>query len=196
MDFLHDDFQHRLHRLNQRQSVAFMAALCERLLPNYALYADTTENGDVAALHNILDLVWETLLVPGAHIDFDRQADKLGALQPPSNDDSFGARRALDAVVALSATLDTLRGEAVDSVVEVSRVSQAGVIAFIEMTVHLEEDATLQRTVRDHPLMDDERHFQQAVLEHTEQMSSRDSVKALRRLGRNNGVSNLGLTLD
>ncbi|MFC3283256.1 YjaG family protein [Litchfieldella rifensis] len=190
-------FHHRLRQLDDRRRLAFMAALCERLLPNYALYAEHTGSGDIAALRNILDLVWEHLLVKGAKIDFDRQADKLAELEPPPDDDSFGARRALDAVVALSALLDGLRGEAPEAPLEVSMTSRGGVRAFIELTEGEDDDQRLAALVREHPLMADERDFQDAVLEAVEEDElDRDALKALRRLGRNDGVSNLGLTLD
>ncbi len=189
-------FHQRLQVLSPRQQQAFMAAMCERLLPNYALYAQTTGEGNPAGLRAILDLVWEQLLVKEARIDFDRQAEKLAELEPTAVDDSFGVRRALEAVVALSALLDTLRGEAPDAVLEVSRVSKGGVRAFIELTEGEEDAQRLAVLIREHPLMADETDFQDAVLEAVEESLDREALKALRRLGRNGGVSNLGLSLE
>ncbi|MDI5984003.1 YjaG family protein [Halomonas sp. M4R5S39] len=189
-------FHQRLQRLEPRRQQAFMAALCERLLPNYVLYAQTCGHGDPHGLRVILDLVWERLVVHGAKIDFERQAEKLAELEPPADDDSFGARRALEAVVALSALLDTLRGEAPEAVLEVSRTSKGGVRAYIELTEGEEDAGRLAVLVRDHPLMADENDFQDAVLEAVEGPLDRDAIKLLRRLGRNDGVSNLGLSMD
>ncbi|MBZ0332323.1 YjaG family protein [Halomonas sp. ANAO-440] len=186
-------FHQRLQALSPRQQQAFMAALCERLLPNYGLYAQTTGEGNPAGLRAILDLVWEQLAVKEARIDFDRQAEKLAELEPTATDDSFGVRRAVEAVVALSALLDTLRGEAPDAVLEVSRVSKGGVRAFIELTEGEEDAQRLAVRIREHPLMADEIDFQDAVLEAAEESLDREALKALRRLGRNEGVSNLGL---
>ncbi|AMC99645.1 YjaG family protein [Halomonas chromatireducens] len=186
-------FHQRLQALSPRQQQAFMAALCERLLPNYGLYAQTTGEGNPAGLRAILDLVWEQLAVKEARIDFDRQAEKLAELEPTATDDSFGVRRAVEAVVALSALLDTLRGEAPDAVLEVSRVSKGGVRAFIELTEGEEDAQRLAVRIREHPLMADEIDFQDAVLEAAEESLDREALKALRRLGCNEGVSNLGL---
>ena len=144
----------------------------------------------------MLDLVWERLSVKDVRIDFDRQAEKLAELEPPEEDDSFGARRALEAVVAVSALLDTLRGESPDSVLEVSRTSRGGVRAFIELTEGEEDAGKLAALTREHPLMREENDFQDAVLEAAQGHLDRDALKALRRLGRNEGVSNLGLTTD
>lgn len=191
-------FKVRLRQLNKRQQQAFMAALCERLMPNYALYAQMTEQGDMHGLRVILDLVWEALLVRDARIDFARQAEKLAELEPPADDDSFGARRAVETVVALSALLDALQGDAPEAPLEVSQTSRNGVQAFIEMTEGREEDDAEQNAarLREHPLMDDEHEFQNEVLDAVEDELGRDALKALRRLGRNEGVSNLGLSLD
>lgn len=190
-------FFQRLQGLEPRRQQAFMAALCERLLPNYALYAQTTGHGNPAGLRAILELVWERLSVREARIDFERQAEKLAELAPPEGDDSFGARRATEAVAALSALLDTLQGEATEAVLEVSRASRGGVRAFIELTEGEEDGERLAALVREHPLMADENDFQDAVLEAVEAGPlDRDALKALRRLGRNEGVSNLGLSAE
>ncbi|MCA1768689.1 MAG: YjaG family protein [Halomonas sp.] len=194
-------FYQRLQELEPRSQQAFMAALCERLLPNYGFYcqalnAGTPDQGNPQALRAILDLVWERLAVRDAKIDFALQAEKLAALAPPAGDDSFGARRASEALSALSALLDTLQGEAPEAVLEVSKTSRGGVRAFIELTEGEEDGERLAALVRDHPLMADENDFQDAVLEAVDEPLGRDELKALRRLGRNDGVSNLGLSLD
>ncbi|UYF99378.1 YjaG family protein [Halomonas sp. GD1P12] len=180
--------------LNAQQ--AFMAALCERLIPNYALYEQTTGQGDSHTLKTVLSLVWERLQVPGASIDFARQAEKLAECEPPEDDDSFGARRALDAVVAVNALLDTLQGDAGEAVLDVSRTSRAGVRAFIELTEGEVDARKLALIIRDHPLMEDENDFQDAVLEAVSAPLDKAALKELRVLGRNGGVSNLGLSLD
>ncbi|NWN84184.1 MAG: YjaG family protein [Halomonas sp.] len=190
-------FFQRLQALEPRRQQAFMAALCERLLPNYALYARTGGQGNPAGLRVILDLVWERLAIAGAKIDFERQAEKLAEQAPREDDDSFGARRATEAVAAASALLDTLQGEAPEAVLEVSRASRSGVRAFIELTEGEEDGERLAVLVREHPLMADENDFQDAVLEAVEEGAlDRDALKALRRLGHNDGVSNLGLSAD
>ena len=189
-------FYQRLQLLPLPAQQAFMAALCERLLPNYALYEQTSGHGDGHTLRTVLNLVWERLSVPNASIDFARQAEKLAECEPPEGDESFGARRALDAVVSISALLDTLQGESPEAVLDVSRTSRAGVRAFIELTEGEVDAQALALLIRDHPLMEDENDFQDAVLEAVSEPINKASLKEIRTLGRNNGISNLGLTLD
>ncbi|TVP51099.1 MAG: DUF416 family protein [Halomonas sp.] len=189
-------FYQRLQELPLPAQQAFMAALCERLLPNYALYEQTTGQGDGHTLKTVLSLVWERLNVPNASIDFARQAEKLAECEPPQEDDSFGARRALDAVVSVSALLDTLQDESPEAVLDVSRTSRAGVRAFIELTEGEVDAQALALIIRDHPLMADENDFQDAVLEAVSEPLDKTALKEVRELGRNGGISNLGLTLD
>ncbi|NRB55878.1 MAG: YjaG family protein [Salinicola sp.] len=191
-----DSFNARLRQLDARQRIAFMAALSERLVPNYALYAVVSGQGNPGVLHNVLDLVWERLKIAAAKIDFDKQAEKLADVEPPEADDSFGARRATEAVMALTTLLDTLRGEAPEAALEVSRVSRNGVRAYIEMSEGSEDAERLDALFREHELMQDERDFQDAVLEALEADPRLGDLSALRTLGRNQGVSNLGLSLD
>lgn len=189
-------FYQRLQELPLPAQQAFMAALCERLLPNYELYEQTTGQGDSHTLKTVLSLVWESLNVPNASIDFARQGEKLAECEPPEQDDSFGARRALDAVVSVSALLDTLQGESPEAVLDVSRTSRAGVRAFIELTEGEVDAQALALLIRDHPLMADENDFQDAVLEAVSEPLDKAELKAVRELGRNGGISNLGLTLE
>src|SRR5690554_8160312 len=86
-------YYQRLQQLEPRRQQAFMAALCERLLPNYALYAQTAGHGNPRALRAILDLVWERLSVKEARIDFALQAEKLAELAPGEEDDSRSEER-------------------------------------------------------------------------------------------------------
>ena len=189
-------FYQRLQELPLPAQQAFMGALCERLLPNYMLYQQTTGHGDSHTLGTVLSLVWERLNVPNASIDFARQAEKLAECEPPEEDDSFGARRALDAVVSVSALLDTLQGDSPEAVLDVSRTSRAGVRAFIELTEGEVDAQKLALIIRDHPLMDDENDFQDAVLGAVSEPLDKASLKEVRELGRNGGISNLGLSLD
>ncbi|WP_447529854.1 YjaG family protein [Vreelandella sp. TE19] len=189
-------FYQKLQTLSLTAQQAFMAALCERLIPNYALYEQTTGHGDSHTLKTVLSLVWERLTVPNASIDFARQAEKLAECEPPAEDDSFGARRALDAVVSVTSLLDTLQGEAGEAVLDVSRTSRAGVRAFIELTEGEEDAQKLALIIRDHPLMEDENDFQDAVLEAVSAPLDKAALKEVRVLGRNGGISNLGLSLD
>jgi uncharacterized protein YjaG (DUF416 family) len=195
-------FRARLEALAPVRRTAFMATLTERLLPNAGFYAEA--NGTASALETtrelrkLLDLVWEQLRVRDAKIDFSLQAEKVTAFEPDEHDDSFGARRALEAVMALTACIDVLISEEPEAALKVSRLSADGVRALIDLQAGEGiEQEVLEAMIREHPLMVDERDFQDAVLESVEAPRlERDDWRALKRLGRNEDVSNLGLSLQ
>lgn len=74
----------RLERLESWQHVTFMACLCERMYPNYAVFCQQTGFGDGQIYRRILDLIWETLTVKDAKVNFDSQLEKFeeAFLQP------------------------------------------------------------------------------------------------------------------
>ena len=93
----------RLEKLESWQHVTFMACLCERMYPNYAMFCKQTEFGDGQIYRRILDLVWEVLTVKDAKINFDSQLEKFEEAIPSADDyDLYGVYPAIDACVALS----------------------------------------------------------------------------------------------
>jgi len=125
----------RLEKLESWQHVTFMACLCERMYPNYAMFCKQTEFGDGQLYRRILDLVWETLTVKDAKVNFDSQLDKLEEAIPVADDyDVYGVYPAIDACVALSELIHSrLSGETLEHAIEVSKASITSV-AMLEMT--------------------------------------------------------------
>lgn len=191
----------RIHALSERDAQAFMAALTERMLINlhfYAALADL-EQKQVKRANNALGLVWEALMMPHGQVDFLLQEEKLAALEArlAEDADSFGARMAGDALMALSTLLETMATERKGGVIEVARLSAHGVaqLVMIQSDEALSESVWQQR-IDEHPLMADERDFQDSILDALyETGTSREALKVLRRMGQNDGVSNLGLSL-
>lgn len=191
--------ERRLADLSSRQGLAFAAALCERLMPNYRLYADMEGEGDVHSVRTLLDLIWEALGVRDARIDFSRQAQKLIECEPPDADERFGARAAGDLTLALSACLDDLIAGSGEAPIEVSRLSLGSVERFIELQAGeaVMDDTRREALIESHELIADERAFQKAVLEALETAPlDRPRLRTIRALGRNEGFSNLGISLE
>lgn len=191
----------RIHALSERDAQAFMAALAERMLINLHFYAVLAEleAKQVKRADNALGLVWEALMTPQAQIDFMLQEEKLAALEErlAEDDDSFGARMAGDALMALSTLLETMATERKGGAVEVARLSAHGVAQLVMMQSDEElSESAWQQRIDEHPLMADEGDFQDSILDALyEAGTSREALKMLRRMGQNEGVSNLGLSL-
>lgn len=124
----------RLENLESWQHFTFMAALCERMAPNFKLFCQMNElEGESKTYQNILNLVWEYLTVKNAKINFDNQLEKLENIIPDVNDyDNFGVVPALDACQALAEILHAIiAGESLEKAIEISRISLSTVTALL-----------------------------------------------------------------
>ena len=124
----------RLENLESWQHFTFMAALCERMAPNFKLFCQMNElEGESKTYQNILNLVWEYLTVKNAKINFDNQLEKLENIIPDVNDyDNFGVVPALDACQALAEILHAIiAGETLEKAIEISLISLSTVTALL-----------------------------------------------------------------
>ena len=125
----------RLENLESWQHLTFMAALCERMAPNFNLFCQMNNlEMEVKIYQNILNLVWEYLTVKDAKINFENQLEKLETIIPDVNDyKSFGVVPALDACQALSEILHAIiAGETLERAVEMSLISLGTVTSLLE----------------------------------------------------------------
>ncbi|WP_439955211.1 DUF416 family protein, partial [Klebsiella pneumoniae] len=76
-----------------------MACLCERMYPNYGMFCKQTGFGDGQIYRRILDLIWGTLTVKDAKVNFDSQLEKFEEAIPAADDyDLYGVYPAIDAL--------------------------------------------------------------------------------------------------
>ena len=125
----------RLENLESWQHLTFMAALCERMAPNFKSFCQMNElSAETKTYQNILNLVWEYLTVKDAKINFENQLDKLETIIPDVNDyESFGVVPALDACQALAEILHAIiAGETLERAVEMSLISLGTVTSLLE----------------------------------------------------------------
>ena len=125
----------RLENLESWQHLTFMAALCERMVPNFKLFCQMNElESESKNYQNILNLVWEYLTVKEARINFENQLEKLESIIPDVNDyDNFGVVPALDACEALAEILHAISaGETLERAVKISQISLSTVTALLE----------------------------------------------------------------
>ena len=125
----------RLENLDSWQHLTFMAALCERMAPNFKLFCQMNElSVEAKTYQNILNLVWEYLTIKDVKINFENQLEKLESIIPDVNDyDSFGVVPALDACQALAEILHAIiAGETLEKAVEISLISLGTVRALLE----------------------------------------------------------------
>ena len=187
----------RLEKLEAWQHVSFMASLCERMYPNYAIFCQQTGYGDAHLYRRILDLIWETLTVKDAKVNFDSQLDKLEEAIPAADDyDIYGVYPAIDACVALSELVHSrLSGETLEHTIEVSKASIT-TVAMLEMSQAGREMTDDELKIN--PAVEQEWDIQWEIFRLLADCKERDIelIKGLRADLREDGTSNIGINLQ
>lgn len=187
----------RLEKLESWQHVTFMACLCERLYPNYWAFCQQTQFADAQLYRRILDLIWESLTVKDAKINFDSQLEKLEEAIPLADDfDVYGVYPAIDACVALSELVHSrLSGETLEHAIEVSETSIT-TVAMLEMTQAGREmtDEELDAL----PAIEEEWDAQWEIFRLLAACEERDLdlIKGLRSDLREVAISNIGIKIE
>lgn len=188
----------RMERFESWQHLTFMACLCERMLPNFQLFCDVTEQPEKAKTYqNILNLVWEFLTVKGAKINFENQLEKLEEIIPDVNEfDFYGVFPAEDACQALSDLLHTIiAGEFLEQSIKLSQLSLATVATYLET----QQDRELNETeLKNSAEIQEELDVQWQIYRLLNECEERDIelILELKKELREGGISNIGLKFN
>lgn len=189
-----EKFIRKLKKLMPWQQTVFALALSERMFPNYCLYAESTGHGDVALIRNALDTLWQYETEKGMKVDLSAILEKIEATMPdPMTEECYGAYPALDACIALATAYNSIVFRLGDEAFDVSQTSLGTVIGFVEMQKgeELSEEALYEE-----PLVEDEMSFQVELLELISQPRDRNIILQIRAMAEQDGVSNLGISLN
>ncbi|NOH63984.1 DUF416 family protein [Vibrio sp. RE88] len=194
---LQNPLQLRLEKLEPWKQITFMACLCERMYPNFAMFCDSTEFAEPRIYRDILDSIWEQLTVKGAKVNYERQLEKLEEIIPSSEDfDFYGVYPAIDACIGLSTLLHGLldRDDLFESMQKISQQSVQTVAQLEEAQTGLEVTNDNQK---DNEAVCEEWDVQWAIFRPLKDAQERDIelIKDLRFELREDGVSNIGVSL-
>ncbi|EDJ91565.1 TPA: YjaG family protein [Haemophilus influenzae] len=185
----------RLENLESWQHLTFMAALCERMAPNFKLFCQMNElSAETKTYQNILNLVWEYLTIKDVKINFENQLEKLETIIPDVNDyDSFGVVPALDACQALAEILHAIiAGETLEKAVEISLISLGTIRALLETETGRDWSESKLKENED---IQTELDVQWQVYRLLKECEKRDIelILALKNEIRTEGISNIGI---
>ncbi|MEE6075165.1 YjaG family protein [Avibacterium paragallinarum] len=188
----------RLENLASWQHLTFMACLCERMLPNFQLFCQVTEQPAQSRIYqNILNLTWEYLTVKDAHINFDNQLEKFEATIPDVNNyDFYGVVPAIEACEALSELLHSLiAGETLEHAVQVSLISLQTVIGLLETNLDRELS---EQELKASEEIEQELDVQWQIYRALRECEERDVslILALKNEIRAEGISNIGIEIS
>lgn len=188
----------RMERFESWQHLTFMACLCERMLPNFQLFCEVSKRSDEAKIfQNILNLVWESLTVKGAKINFDNQLEKLEAIIPDVNEfDFYGVFPAADACQGLSDLVHTLiAGDYLEQSIKLSQLSLATVATYLETEA---DRALSEQELKNSPEIQEELDVQWQIYRLLNECEERDVelILGLKNDLRESGISNIGLKFN
>ena len=194
--------------LSQWQQVAFCAALLERMLPNYQMFAEHAEFGDYKVLRNQLDLIWQWLDKNSrCKINYDAQIAKLEEQVPdPDAFDFFGVFPALDAAMALMSLFQSIQDPQNSSFENIGKLSENSVSYYVELSLAQEIDAEapegdeiiiVPEKITEHPLMQWEIATQHELFDFIKTASeTKASCIKAKSLVLEEGLSNLGIEIS
>ncbi|MCL9783496.1 DUF416 family protein [Vibrio sp. S4M6] len=192
---LRNPLQVRLEKLEPWQQITFMACLCERMYPNFAMFCSNTEYAEARIYRDILDSVWEMLTVKSAKVNFEKQLEKLEDLIPSSDQfDFYGVYPAIDACVGLSTLLHGLldRDDLFESM---QKVSQQSVATVAQLEEAQSGEPITDDNQKDNQAVSMEWDVQWAIFRPLREAVERDIdlIKELRQELREESVSNIGI---
>lgn len=197
-----------LKKLSQWQQVAFSAALLERMLPNYQMFAEHVEFGDFKVLRNQLDLVWQWLdKANRCKINYDAQISKLEEQVPdPDAFDFLGVFPALDSAMALMSLLQLMQDPQSDCYDNISKLSVNSVSYYVELSLAQEineitpdEDEIIitPSQIDQHPLMQWEVATQNELFDYLLSANeNKASCVQAKAMVLEEGLSNLGIEIN
>ncbi|MBC3766014.1 YjaG family protein [Neptunicella marina] len=185
----------RVRELPPAQAALFGATLLERMLPNYMLFCDVSEQGDAEQFRKTLNAIWDKLADPKQKMNLAVHLEKIEEATPDAAEhDFYGVYPAIDAGMSMAALLLLIMGDDPQGAVVISKLSQGSVEAFIEAT---HEEQLDNQAIKAHPLMQWEVSFQQSLLDILEsKKTSPNLCKELRAMAVEEGVSNIGIEIQ
>ncbi len=186
-----------LKKLSPWRQSLFALVLAQRQFPNYALWCEVNEvKGGKNAYQKTLDTLWNFHTDKFNEIDLEKTLDEFEPylLDDEKNDLSVGDLFSLDATISLSASILAIILHEGEEAEMASRASLSGVVRKIEQELGAEFS---DEELRDMETVDNEVNFQVELLELLQNANrSSELTYKLKQLGLNEGISNIGLSLD
>jgi hypothetical protein len=186
-------FLTNLKNLPRMAQLLFCACLAQRMMPNYKLFAQATGFASEDALDKYMALFWEYLGYPKARINFALQREQLDPVIPEvKNFDIYGVYPALDCCVALELLFSVVLTFDGDEAAQASQLSLSSVTNFLQMQNDFADDEAVFKE----PLAVEELAFQKQCYDFALSFQrNHDYIKQVRKVARQEDVSNLGICL-
>ncbi len=196
-----------LTKLSQWQKIAFSAALIERMLPNYKMFAENAGFGNYQLIRNQVDLVWQRLdKNQKVKINYDSQLLKLEEQVPdPQSFDFFGVYPALDVSMAVMSLFQAMQDNEGEGFEAISRLSANSVNFYTELCLAQEFDEKnteqeieiSEQMLEEDPLVQWEKETQYELFDVVKNSpENKATISTLKKMVLEQGLSNLGIEID
>ena len=188
-----------IQQLAPWQLTALATAVTQRAWPNFALFAELTEFGNIAQVSHCLNMLWDYCSGAQSAKNFERLLENLDENTPaPEDFDMFGVQPALDFAVGLHCAINCAMKASADEVVSALIVSFSTIGKLIKYTEAPELRGTeLVQYIAGHELYQVHQQFvtELVVMVSRQQKQAREFIRELQRFSANEGVSQLGISL-
>ncbi|MDP4548782.1 MAG: YjaG family protein [Marinobacter sp.] len=195
-----NQFLKAVSQLQGWRECAYLLALAERAFPNYALFADAVGMKSGGKMRQLLDLAWGTLQLDTSEAAIPQLLSKLETLSPNVDEfDAYGVYPAFDFCQLLEQALLNRLNPSKHRATDASQLATKTVMDFVEMSEgEGMDDDELIRLFDQHPLLKEDKVFQRdtVLALKRQRVPSEDFIEELRNDASNEGVSNLGISLD
>lgn len=178
-----------LHSLNQWQQLAFCTALCERSFPNYQLFCEIESQSSEPA-RKILNKVWEYLRGQLTSLkNIEKQLEPLTELIPnPEDYDQYGVYPAMDTLLNLQSCVQAILDNSIEDAQNIQTLTHERLLEVLELQGVDQNESELWHR---------QAEFEKAIFDTiTAHGSHADAVKSLIPLSKDNGISQLGISLE
>lgn len=193
-------FRNRIESFPDWKLTAAATAVTERAWPNFALFTELTEFGDSSVIMHCLNMLWDNIAGHQSAKNFERLLEKVDDNTPNLDDfDMFGVQPALDTIVSLTCAINCAMTPNTDEAASALTLSLSTIGKFIKYAEVPELNGTeLAQYIEEHDLYKQHLDFLDELLIRLERQKkqSPDFMKEIRTEAKNEGVSQLGISLD
>ena len=197
---LYAQYSRQIELLSPWQLTTLATAVTERAWPNFALFAELAEFGQPDDVRHCLNMLWDFTAGLQSSKNFERLLERLDENTPnPEDFDMFGVQPALDFSVSLNCAINCAMKASIDEAASALTVSLSTIGKFIKYTEAAELKGTeLTQYIEEHELFEIQLRFIHELISMVSQQQkpSKEFTKELRLLSANDGVSQLGISLD
>ncbi|AMO55453.1 hypothetical protein GZ77_10115 [Endozoicomonas montiporae] len=193
-------FRDRIDSFTDWKLTAAATAVSERAWPNFALFSELAEYGDSPTVRHCLNMLWDNIAGHQSSKNFERLLEKIDDNTPnPDDFDMFGVQPALDAIVSINCAINCAMTPSHDEAASALTLSLSTIGKFIRYAEVPDLNGTeLAQYIEEHDLYKQHMGFLDNMLDilKTQKKQNPDFMKEVRAMAQNDGISQLGISLD